>query len=141
VSTEYRTPTDEEWAEFLGHFERRKLSLGTCGRSYATPCIHDHACIGCPLLRPDPAQQPRLAEIRDNLIARIAEAHREGWAGEAEGLQVSLAAARHKLAQMDEISARRRTVVHLGMPGRHAVSRSVATPVGLPVSDPAKNRF
>jgi hypothetical protein len=41
---EYRTPTDEEWAEFLGHFERRKLSLGTCGRSYATPCIHEHAC-------------------------------------------------------------------------------------------------
>jgi hypothetical protein len=42
---EYRTPTDEEWEEFLGHFERRKLSLGTCGRSYATPCIHEHACL------------------------------------------------------------------------------------------------
>ena len=40
---EYRTPTEEEWAEFLGHFERRKLSLGTCGRSYNTPCIHEHA--------------------------------------------------------------------------------------------------
>ena len=66
---EYRTPTEEEWAEFLGHFERRKLSLGTCGRSYATPCIHEHACIRCPLLRPDPAQRPRLAEIRDNLIS------------------------------------------------------------------------
>jgi integrase len=51
---EYRTPTEEEWAEFLGHFERRKLSLGTCGRCYATPCIHEHACIRCPLLRPDP---------------------------------------------------------------------------------------
>ena len=46
----------------------------TCGRSYATPCIHEHACIRCPLLRPDPAQRPRLAEIRGNLIARIAEA-------------------------------------------------------------------
>ena len=42
---EYRTPTEEEWAEFLGHFERRKLSLGTCGRSYNTPCIHEHACL------------------------------------------------------------------------------------------------
>jgi len=42
---EYRTPTDEEWEEFLGHFERRKLSLGTCGRSYATPCIHEHSCL------------------------------------------------------------------------------------------------
>jgi hypothetical protein len=131
---EYRTPTDEEWAEFLGHFERRKLSLGTCGRSYATPCIHEHACIRCPLLRPDPAQRPRLAEVRDNLTARIAEARRENWAGEAEGLQVSLAAADQKLAQMDQIAARRRdTVTHLGMPGHApAISRTVTTPATLP---------
>ena len=39
---EYRTPTDEEWADFVGHFERRKVALGDCGRSYATPCIHEH---------------------------------------------------------------------------------------------------
>jgi hypothetical protein len=39
---EYRTPTDAEWQEFLGHFEHRKVSLGTCGRSYATACIHEH---------------------------------------------------------------------------------------------------
>jgi Phage integrase family len=131
---EYRTPTDEEWAEFLGHFERRKLSLGTCGRSYATPCIHEHACIRCPLLRPDPAQRPRLAEIHDNLTARIGEAQHEGWTGETEGLQVSLTAARQKLAQMDQIAARRRaTVTHLGMPGHHpAVSRTVTTPASHP---------
>jgi hypothetical protein len=135
---EYRTPTEEEWAEFLGHFERRKLSLGTCGRSYATPCIHEHACIRCPLLRPDPAQHPRLTEIRDNLAARIDEARREGWAGDAEGLQVSLAAARQKLAQMDEITARRRaTVIHLGMPGHlPAASRTVTTPATLPRQTP-----
>lgn len=53
-SEKYRTPTEEEWEDFLGHFERRKVSLGTCGRSYATPCIHEHSCIRCPLLRPDP---------------------------------------------------------------------------------------
>jgi hypothetical protein len=135
---EYRTPTEEEWAEFLGHFERRRLSLGTCGRSYATPCIHEHACIRCPLLRPDPAQRPRLAEIRDNLIARIAEAQRECWAGETEGLQVSLAATDQKLAQMDEISARRRAVVHLGMPGRHAVSRTVTTQPSFPSAIPPR---
>ena len=35
-SEEYRVPTDEEWAEFLGHIERRKVSIGTCGR--ATGC-------------------------------------------------------------------------------------------------------
>lgn len=57
-SEEYRTPTDEEWEEFLGHFARRKLALGTCGRSYATPCIHEHACIRCPLLRPRPRRPP-----------------------------------------------------------------------------------
>jgi hypothetical protein len=136
---EYRTPTDEEWAEFLGHFERRKLSLGTCGRSYATSCIHEHACIRCPLLRPDPAQRPRLAGIRDNLIARISEAQHEHWTGEAEGLQVSLAAAGHKLAQMDQITARRGTVTHLGMPGSApAVGRTVTTPVTLPAGDPQK---
>jgi len=42
---EYRTPTDAEWEEFLGHFERRKVSIGTCGRAYATPCLHEHACL------------------------------------------------------------------------------------------------
>ncbi|WP_211320932.1 tyrosine-type recombinase/integrase [Arthrobacter livingstonensis] len=51
---EYRTPTDEEWAEFIGHFEHRKVAVGDCGRSYDTPCIHEHSCLRCPLLRPDP---------------------------------------------------------------------------------------
>ena len=45
-----------------------------CGRSYDTPCIHEHACLRCPLLRPDPAQRSRLAQICGNLTARIAEA-------------------------------------------------------------------
>ena len=59
-SEEYRTPTDEEWEEFLGHFERRKLALGDCGRAWGTSCIHEHSCIRCPLLRIDPDQRPRL---------------------------------------------------------------------------------
>jgi hypothetical protein len=42
-----------------------------------------------------------LEEIRDNLVARIAEAEREGWLGEVEGLRVSLAGAEDKLAQMN----------------------------------------
>src|SRR5256884_3618557 len=99
-SQEYRTPTDAEWEEFLGHFELRKVALGDCGRSYDTSCIHEHSCIRCPLLRPDPAHRPRLADLCDNLQARIGEAQREGWLGEAEGLKVSLAAARHKLTQL-----------------------------------------
>lgn len=73
-------PTDEEWVEFLGHFERSRLSLGA---ALTPPCIHQHACIRCPLLRPDPAQRPLPAEIRDNLIRRIDEAQRESCVGEA----------------------------------------------------------
>ena len=56
------------------------------------------ACVRCPMLWPDPDQRPRLVEIRDNLTARIAEAQREGWHGEVEGLRVSLAGAEAKLA-------------------------------------------
>lgn len=115
-SQEYRTPTDQEWAEFLGHFEYRKVAVGDCGRSYDTPCIHEHSCLRCPLLRPDPDERGRLTQIHDNLLARIAEAETHRWYGEAEGLKVSLAGARSKLAQMDQISARRSTTVHLGMP-------------------------
>jgi hypothetical protein len=114
-SQEYRTPTDEEWAEFIGHFEHRKVSVGDCGRSYDTPCIHEHSCLRCPLLRPDPTARPRLAQIRDNLIDRIAEAESHRWLGEAEGLKVSLAGARAKLAEMDQITDRRNTT-QLGMP-------------------------
>lgn len=80
---EYRVPTDEEWQEFLGHFERRKVSIGTCGRSFGSPCIHEHACVRCSMLWPDPAQQHRLIEIRDNLVARITEARQQGWLGES----------------------------------------------------------
>lgn len=98
---EYRDVTDTEWDEFLSHFEHRKVELGTCGRAYATPCHHEHACIRCPLLRVDPNQQPRLQEIRVSLTNRIAEAHERGWAGEIDGLQITLAATEHKLGQMD----------------------------------------
>ena len=115
-SEEYRTPTDEEWAQFIGHFEHRKVSVGDCGRSYDTPCIHEHSCLRCPLLRPDPAARDRLVQIRDNLIARIAEAESHRWLGEAEGLNVSLAGARAKLAQMDQITARRSQTIQLGVP-------------------------
>ena len=110
---EYRVPTDDEWQQFLGHFERRKVSIGTCGRAFGSPCIHEHACVRCALLWPDPTQRDRLVQIRDNLIARVAEAEHEGWLGEVEGLQVSLAAAEDKLAQIDK---RSHTSVDLGTP-------------------------
>src|SRR5690348_4716908 len=114
-SEEYRTPTDEEWDEFLGHFERRRVALGDCGRAYGTSCQHEHSCIRCPVLRVEPGQRRRLEEIRDNLTARIAEAQREGWRGEAENLGVSLAHANDKLTQLT-VRARRATTITLGIP-------------------------
>ncbi len=113
---EYRTPTEEEWDAFLAHFEKRKVSVGTCARAFASPCVHEHACVRCSLLRPDPAQRGRLEEIRDNLHDRIAVAEREGWLGEIEGLKVSLAGTEDKLAQIDTALQRREQAVHLGMP-------------------------
>ena len=61
-------------------------------------------------------QRPRLIEIRDNLIARIAEAQREGWLGEIEGLRISLAGAEDKLAQIDAQTARSGSRSASGMP-------------------------
>ena len=126
-SEEYRSPTEQEWEEFLGHFERRRVALGDCGRAYGTSCIHEHSCIRCPLLRISPGQRGRLTEIRDNLLARIAEAEREGWAGEAEGLRVSLAAANNKLAQADASAARRSESVDLGIPAYRDIAAATLT--------------
>jgi integrase len=126
-STEYRTPTDAEWDEFLGHFERRKLALGDCGRAYGTSCIHEHSCIRCPMLRIDPGQRHRLRQIHANLAARIAEAEREGWTGETEGLKVSLAATEAKIAEAGTIAARRNTAADLGMPAYRDIAGRVTT--------------
>ena len=124
---EYRVPTDEEWQEFLGHFERRKVATGTCGRAFGTPCIHEHSCLRCSMHWPSPDQRHRIAEIRDNLIARIAEAEREGWLGEIEGLKVSLAGASDKLAQIGR-RLQADTRVSLGMPA----FRHIAAPARSP---------
>jgi hypothetical protein len=127
-SEEYRSPSDTEWEQFLGHFERRRVALGDCGRAYATSCIHEHSCIRCPMLRIDPGQRHRLEEIRDNLLARITEAEREGWAGEAEGLKVSLDAANNKIAQADLTAARRAEHVSLGIPAYRDIATTLSTP-------------
>ncbi|MEY9842937.1 tyrosine-type recombinase/integrase [Streptacidiphilus sp. EB103A] len=113
---EYRAVTSEEWDEFLAHFERRKLALGECGRAFGTDCIHEHSCVRCPVLIVSPTEQPRLEEIRDNLHDRIAEAEMNGWLGDVEGLQVSLAAAEEKIARLDARQARKESPVFLGIP-------------------------
>jgi hypothetical protein len=62
--------------------------------------------------------------IRDNLLARIAEAEREGWHGETEGLQVSLAGVRDKLSQITAAPA----PVNLGMPAFHDIAGRQSPP-------------
>ena len=73
-----------------------------------------------------PPQRSRITGIRDNLLARIDEAEREGWHGEAEGLNVSLAGADDKLAQLDD--ARRAATIHLGMPAFGEIAGRIAHP-------------
>ena len=127
-SEEYRELTAKEWTDFLGHFELRKVELGICTRDFGTPCIHEHACVRCPALRPDPDQQPRLAAILDNLHERLAEARHHGWGGEIAGLEVSIEAATRKMHAMDELR-RTHQVTHLGMPDfRGVVGRDTAGP-------------
>ncbi|MFC4466824.1 tyrosine-type recombinase/integrase [Streptomyces xiangluensis] len=113
---EYRAISREEWDEFLDHWERRKLALGECGRAYGTDCAHEHACVRCPVLIVGPDERPRLKEIRDNLSARIAEAEREGWLGDVEGLSVSHSAAEEKIAVLDARHQRQESAVFLGIP-------------------------
>ncbi|WP_157856073.1 integrase [Streptomyces aureocirculatus] len=125
-SEEYRELTVTEWDEFLAHFELRKVALGTCGRDYATPCQHENACVGCPLLLVDPAQMPRLQEIHANLIDRLQEAKDQGWLGEVAAIETTMAAAAQKLEEMRDRAAQPSTV-HLGMPAfRRDAGRSSA---------------
>ncbi|MFJ4979162.1 tyrosine-type recombinase/integrase [Streptomyces coeruleorubidus] len=115
-AAESRAVTDEEWQEFLGHFERRKLALGQCGRAYGTSCVHEHACVRCPVLIVGPGERSRLEEIRENLHARIIEAEREGWLGDVEQLTVSFTATDDKISQMEANGIRKRSPVFVGMP-------------------------
>ncbi|WP_240361733.1 site-specific integrase [Streptomyces sp. MBT27] len=117
---EYREPTAQEWQDFLAHFELRKVALGVCARDFGTPRVHEHACIRCPVLRPDPEQMPRLEEIHANLLDRLQEAKEQGWLGEVAAIEASLAAAEQKLAVMRDLAARH-TTVHLGMPDLRGV--------------------
>jgi hypothetical protein len=115
-----------------GHHGRRSFTTRTTP-SPATRQdsgeIHEHSCVRCPLLRIDPGQRQRLIDIRENLTVRIAEAEREGWLGEAEGLRVSLAAAKEKVAQTDNTIQRRAAAVALGMPTFPRVAaRTVTAP-------------
>ncbi|MGW3984563.1 tyrosine-type recombinase/integrase [Streptomyces mirabilis] len=126
---EYRAVTPEEWDEFLGHFERRKLALGDCGRAYGTDCAHEHACVRCPVLIVGESELSRLEEIRENLTSRILEAEREGWLGDVEGLSVSRDAAAEKITQIQLRFERRESNIFLGIPTfEHVAGRTIELP-------------
>jgi integrase len=111
---EYRSATDAEWTEFEEHFDRRKVELGACARPYDTGCQHEHACLRYPVLQVDPKMLPRLEEIEADLLARRARAEAEGWLGEIEGIDLTLAFLRDKRAQTERTQAR--STVLLGLP-------------------------
>ncbi|WP_216636684.1 site-specific integrase [Arthrobacter sp. OY3WO11] len=114
AAREYRTPTTTEWAEFEEHFDKRKVELGNCGRPYATPCEHEHACIRCPLLQVDPVMIGRLDEINTDLIARRELAQTKGWLGELEGIDLTLQFLQDKRADAQRLV--RLGPTNLGMP-------------------------
>lgn len=96
---EYRPTSASEWREFEEHFDKRKVELGQCGRPYGTGCTHEHACVRCPMLRVDPKMLDRLGELESDLIARRARADDEGWLGEIEGIDLTLAYLQDKREQ------------------------------------------
>jgi hypothetical protein len=104
-SEEYREPSDTEWQDFRDHFSLRKVALGTCDRPYGTPCQHENACVRCPMLRLDLAQEPRLLEIETNTRQRLGEAQRMQWLGEVAGLQESLRHIADKKQQAERLRA------------------------------------
>jgi site-specific recombinase XerD len=112
---EYRPASDTEWAEFEAHFDKRKVELGNCGRPYGTPCIHEHSCLRCSMLHVNPAMLPRLDTIEDDLMQRRDRASQEGWLGEIEGIDVTLARLRRKRDQTLRLS-KTAAPVHLGIP-------------------------
>ena len=71
----------------------------------------EHVCLRCPMLWPDPAQRARLVAIRDNVVARIAEAEREGWLGEVEGRWTGSVGWSPSRARPSPLSASMRAVV------------------------------
>jgi hypothetical protein len=111
---EYKPVTNSEWSEFEEHFDRRKVELGGCTRPYGSACQHEHSCLRCPMLAINPKMLPRLDEIEEDLLARLARATRENWLGEVEGIDLTLSFLRQKREETKRLA--RVAPVELGMP-------------------------
>ena len=77
------------------------------------------------MLWPDPAQRERLVEIRDNLTARIAEAQREGWLGDVEGLRSASTAPTTNSLRSNDAHPARRPSTSASPPSRPDLDRPV----------------
>jgi hypothetical protein len=66
------------------------------------------------MLHVNPKMLARLDELEKNLLARRDWAEREGWAGEIEGLNLTLALLRSKRDESQRMA--RRPAVDLGIP-------------------------
>ena len=56
------------------------------------------------MLNINPKMLPRLDEIEDDLLARRARAEHEGWLGEVEGIDLTLAFLRQKRAETQRLA-------------------------------------
>ncbi len=102
---EYREPTDTEWTEFEQHFTLRRVAYGNCDRPYGTPCVHEHACVRCPMLRPQPSRIALMRDLEANLVERLQEAKQHVWLGEVKGLEQTLVDLRAKTANAERLAA------------------------------------
>jgi Phage integrase family len=115
-ASEYRPATETEWAEFEEHFDKRKVELANCGRPYATPCDHEHAC-RCPMLHVDPKMIGRLDQIHADLLTRREHARTQGWLGEIEGIDLTLRFLSGKRAETLRLArSSHDTATSIGMP-------------------------
>lgn len=69
----------------------------------------------------------------------IRPARREGWPGEAEGLRISLAAAKKTVAQTDLTVRRHTTAIGLGMPSCPGITARAVTARATPATASAES--
>ena len=72
-----------------------------------------NACVRCPMLHVNPKMLPHLDELENDLQQRRKRAA-EGWAGEIEGIDLTLAFLRDKRAEAHRVE--QREPIHLGLP-------------------------
>ena len=88
-----------------------------------------------PLLRPDPAPTPPAPDPGQPASHASPKPNPTAGSARPKGCKVSLAGARDKLAQMDQIDARRTSTTHLGIPTFTDTTARTVTTTTLPDPD------